>query len=144
MGLVAVGACFAGGLQPAFAGESQPVLSGQPQEGSGDSGAAQAAEKPAAVPGSAPGMMIHIDPKTGAFLKEPAPGSVPLLLTPELQNALSTSHQGLIAVPSRVPGGGVKLDLQGRFRSPMVGTVDADGNVKIQHLHEMPKPDDKK
>ena len=39
-------------------------------------------------------------------------------------------------VPSSVPGGGVKVDLQGRFQSPLVGTIDADGKVKMQHLDE--------
>jgi hypothetical protein len=144
MGLLALGTCFVAVPSPALSGESQPVLSGQGQNGSGESIAPPPAETPAAVPGSAPGMMIHVDPKTGAILKGPAPGSVPFQMSPELQNALSTSHQGLAEVPSPAPGGGVKVDLQGRFRSPLVGTVDADGNVKIQHLHEMPQSDEKK
>jgi len=88
-----------------------------------------------AAPQLAPGMMIHIDPKTGAILDAPAPGSVPMQMTPDLANALSTSHQGLVETPSPVPGGGVIVDLQGRFLSPLVGTIDADGNLKIQHLH---------
>ena len=105
---------------------------------------AEPAAASAAVPAVVSGMTIHIDPKTGAILKEPAPGSVPLQLTPQLRNALSTSHQGLVEEPSTVPGGGVKLDLQGRFQSPVIVTTDADGNVKIQHLHPTPEPTDKK
>jgi len=35
-----------------------------------------------------------------------------------------------------VPGGGVKVDLQGRFRSPLIATVGADGKLKTQHLGE--------
>jgi hypothetical protein len=89
-------------------------------------------------------MTIHIDPKTGALLKEPAPGTVPLQLTPQLQNALSTSHEGLVETPSSVPGGGVKLDLQGRFQSPLFVTIDADGKVKMQHLDATPESGDKK
>lgn len=84
---------------------------------------------------AAPGMTIHIDPQTGAILEGPAPGSVPFQMTPDLQNALSTSHQGLVEGPSSVPGGGVIVDLQGRFLSPLVGTIDSSGKLKIQHLH---------
>ena len=94
--------------------------------------------QPAAVSAGAPGMTIHVDPQTGAILKEPAPGTVPLQLSPQLSNALSTSDQGLVETPSPVVGGGVKLDLQGRFQNPLVVTIDADGKVKTQHLSETP------
>ncbi|MDE2180271.1 MAG: hypothetical protein KGJ40_05400 [candidate division NC10 bacterium] len=97
-----------------------------------------------AGPGGTSGMMIYIDPKTGAFLKEPAPGYEPLRLTPQLQNAFSTSDSGLVEVPSSVPGGGVLLDLQGRFQSPVVITIDANGKVKMQHLNETSETRDKK
>ena len=83
-------------------------------------------------------MTIHIDPQTGTILKEPAPGTVPLQLTPELQNRLSTSDTGLVEVPSAVPGKGVKIDLQGRFQNPLIVTIDANGQVKTQHLNEAP------
>ncbi len=89
------------------------------------------------------GMTVYIDPKTGAFLREPAPGFVPLQLNPQLQNALSTSHQGLVEVPASVPGGGIKLDLQGRFQSPLVVIIDANGKPSMQHLGEPPAVDDK-
>jgi hypothetical protein len=35
-----------------------------------------------------------------------------------------------------VPGGGVKLDLQGRFHSPLAATIGPDGKLKMQHLGE--------
>ena len=89
-------------------------------------------------------MMIYIDPQTGAILKEPAPGTVPLQLTPDLQKALSTSDQGLVEVLSSVPGGGVTVDLQGRFQSPLFVTIDANGKVKMQHLHATPESGEKK
>jgi len=130
--LLAAGTCFAVAAQPAFPGESQPAPSGQTQAGSATSVSPQTAEAP--VP--ATGMTIYIDPNTGAILKEPAPGTVPLQLTPQLQNALSTSDRGLVEVPGSVPGGGVKLDLQGRFQSPLFATIDANGKIRIQHLPE--------
>lgn len=111
--LVAVGA-FTLATPPVFSEESQPAL------------------------GSAAGMTIHVDPKTGALLAEPVPGSVLLQLTPQLRDALNTSHQGLAEVPSSVPGGGFKLDLQGRFQNPLIVTIDADGKLRIRHLHEAP------
>ena len=142
--LLGAAACFAVAARPAFAGEGQTGPSVQTQAGSGTSVPQPPAEKPAAVPGGAPGMMIYVDPKTGKFLKEPAPGHVPLELSPQLQNALSTSHEGLVEVPSSVPGGGIKLDLQGRFQSPLFGTIDADGKLKMQHLKETSESGDEK
>lgn len=84
--------------------------------------------------GGAAGMIVHIDPQTGAVLSAPAPGTVPLIMSTEQQNAFSTSHQGLVEVPAAVPGGGFKLDLQGRFQSPLFVTVQPDGESNIQHL----------
>jgi hypothetical protein len=89
-------------------------------------------------------MVIYIDPQTGAIRNTPTPGTVPVQLTPQLQNALSTSHQGLTESPNPVPGGGVKVDLQGRFQSPLVATIDANGKLKVQHLHEMPESGNQK
>jgi hypothetical protein len=136
-GLVGAAAGFAAAAQPAFAGEGRPASSGQAQTTAGANAPQQPAEQPAAVPESDAGMTVYIDPKTGAVLTEPAPDRTPLRLTPQERNALSTSHQGLVQVPSSVPGGGVKLDLQGRFQSPMIGTIGPDGKVRLQHL---PRP----
>src|SRR5712691_7100731 len=116
VGLLVVAGSFTVMAPPVFSGESQP----------------------AAVPKGAAGMTIHIDPQTGAILKEPAPGAVPLQLSPQLRNSLSTSHQGLVETPSAAAGGGVKLDLQGRFQNPLIVTIDADGKLKMQHLDETP------
>ena len=115
--LLGIAACFAVTTQPAFSEDAAP---------------------PAAA--SQGGMTVHIDPKTGAILKEPAPDSVPLQLSPREQNALSTSHEGLVEVPSGVPGGGFKLDLQGRFQSPLIATIGEDGKVRMQHLGEPAEP----
>jgi hypothetical protein len=80
------------------------------------------------------GMVIHVDPRTGDLLREPAPGSVPLQLGPQLSNALSTAHQGLVEVPSPVAGAGVTVDLQGRFQNPLIVTIDAAGTFRMHHL----------
>ena len=135
--LLGVAACLAVTVPPAFSEDAAPVPSGQTPAGSG----VNAPQPPTAA--SEGGMKIYIDPRTGALLKEPAPGSVPLQLSPREQNALSTSHEGLVEVPSTVPGGGVALDLQGRFQSPLIGTVDENGKVRMQHLGEPAEPDHK-
>ena len=135
--LLGVAACIAVTAQPAFSEEDPLVPSGQTQNGSGTSVPQPSAEKPAAVPEvAAGGLRVYIDPQTGAIRQTPFPGSAPLQLTPREQNALSTSHEGLVEVPSALPGGGVKLDLQGRFQSPLIATIDATGKVKMQHLGE--------
>lgn len=93
---------------------------------------------------AATGMTIHIDPQTGATVKTPTPGTVPLRLTPQEQQGLNTSDQGLVEVPGSQPGGGIKVDLQGRFQSPLVGTVDGSGKFRMQHLGDASKGSDKK
>ena len=143
MGLLAANAYLVVVAQPAFPCDSQPAHAEQTELGSPAS-ASQHDQKPAAVPGSASGMIIHIDPRTGAILRGPAPGAVPLQLSPGVQSALSTSHQGLVEVPSSFHGGGIKVDLQGRFRSPSFATIDSNGNVRILHLNEIPGSDDNK
>jgi hypothetical protein len=65
------------------------------------------------------GQWIHVDPQTGK--RVPAPPSAVLAGRPEF----STSHQGLVEKPA--PGGGMMIDLQGRFRSAATATVGADG-----------------
>jgi hypothetical protein len=129
--LLGVIACFAASAQSGLAEESKPSM-------------AAPARADVAPSKAAPGMNVYIDPQTGAFLSEPAPGAPPLELSPAERDALSTSHQGLVEVPSPVPGGGVKLDLQGRFQSPLMGTVGPDGNVTMQHQQLDVPPGDKK
>jgi hypothetical protein len=92
----------------------------------------------------APGMRAFVDPQTGGLVREPAPGTAPLELSPAESNAFSTSHQGLVEAPSTVPGGGFKLDLQGRFQSPLTATVGPDGKVTTQHQHADGPSGDKK
>jgi hypothetical protein len=102
-------------------------------------------QSPAGNPDPATGgMRVYVDPQTGAVRPEPAPGTVPLPLSPQEQNSFSTSHEGLVEVPSSVPGGGVKVDLQGRFQSPLIGTIGADGKVELQHLDSPHESGDKK
>jgi hypothetical protein len=131
------------GAGQAAIGEENPP---QPAESAraGPPGASLPPAEKAGPPAAAGGMMVHIDPRTGAIQRDPAPGTQPLQLSPQLRNAVSTSHQGLVEVPGAAPGGGVKVDLQGRFQSPLVMTIDPDGKARTQHLGEPPASGDRK
>lgn len=115
-------------VAPVLAGDSQPGVPAQTAAAASTQGRA--------------GMVIYIDPQTGALRRDPAPGTVPLQVTPQLQDALSTSDAGLVPVPSPVPGGGMMVDLQGRFQSPLIATIDANGTMRMQHLHTLPTSGD--
>lgn len=102
-----------------------------------------AAPPASAQVGAQPPLTVHVDPQTGRVLGAPAPGTQPLELSAEIQNALSTSHEGLNEVPGTEPGGGMKLDLQGRFQSPLLATTDAQGRTRIRHLQLPTGPSNK-
>lgn len=84
------------------------------------------------APQESPGMRAYIDPVTGEF-GVPPPGEAPSPEALAPGAAYSTSDEGLVETPSPVPGGGVMIDLQGRFRGPLTATLDADGKMKMQH-----------
>lgn len=113
----------------AFADEATPVA---PVEG--------AIAAPVVTDPGADGMVVYVDPRTGKLSSEPAPGSTPLVLPPETQSALSTSGEGLTQTPSPVPGGGIMIDLQGRFQSPLIATVDETGKLRVGHIEDMREP----
>jgi len=71
------------------------------------------------------GSWIHIDPTTGRRVAHPTARAA-IAADP----AFSTSHEGLIQEPA--PGGGMMLNLQGRFRSATTVTVGADGKPAVE------------
>jgi hypothetical protein len=100
-------------------------------------------EKTAHSPAGAANMRVYTNPNTGEIIQPPA--GAPAAETPEsLEKAFTTSSQGLVETPSPVPGGGVMIDLQGRFRSPLVATQGADGKVLIEHAPVVPDSSEKK
>jgi len=78
---------------------------------------------PATRPAAAPGMVIAIDPETGALVA-PTAEQVHQLTAAERTGLLRTA-EGLAEV--RYPDGSVKLDLQGRFMEFSVVQLDRDG-----------------
>ncbi len=81
-------------------------------------------------PRLAGGFRAHVDPLTGSLVTPP-PAALRLQLSPDLQQAFSTSADGLVEVA--LPNGGVMVRLDGRFMSATVATVGADGQVRIGH-----------
>ena len=84
-------------------------------------GAATAEDTPVVTAPPSASMRAHVDPNTGAIVTAPVGPSTPAQIPP----AASHSTEGLVEKPA--PGGGVMLDLQGRFLSPMTATVAPDG-----------------
>lgn len=78
------------------------------------------------------GRRVYVDPKTGRPSSVPPSGPPGLSRLPEVANPLSTSSDGLREVPVATPGGGVMVDLQGRFRNMVTATVRADGTVGLR------------
>ncbi|MGB5474024.1 MAG: hypothetical protein WBQ78_11160 [Gammaproteobacteria bacterium] len=80
------------------------------------------------APIAAQGLRVYRDPKTGQ-LGSPPPVQAPSVLTTAEQRMLNRSDQGLQS--RTLPGGGVAVNLQGRYRSMAVATVGADGQAAV-------------
>jgi hypothetical protein len=78
----------------------------------------------------APGMIIHIDPNTGEILSKPPATPLPA------DKSTAGTQKELREVPSPVPGGGVMIEIDDRFKTPLKATVEPDGKVTIRHQSE--------
>lgn len=93
-------------------------------------------------PHGADSMRAYRDPKTGEWVSPPT--GVSSAEASASADALSTSHTGLEVTPSPTPGGGMMIDLQGRFQSPVTATQDAEGKLSIQHQPQGAGADEEK
>ena len=84
-------------------------------------GVAIAEDAPGVAGPPSASMRVHIDPQTGAIV--PAPVGPPAAA--QMAPPASHSAAGLVEAPA--PGGGVMLDLQGRFLSSVTATAAPDG-----------------
>ena len=82
------------------------------------------------TPPRSAGLVLNIDPVTGAILEEPVSGATKLSIPASLAERWSTSDEGLIQQPNPSGGKGVYVNLQGRFENGMVGTIDANGTLQ--------------
>jgi hypothetical protein len=121
LGVLGALSCLPMAAQSALCAEDRSVVSAPARTGG------------ATIVAQAQGMIGSIDPSTGEIRQTPAPGPG-LVLSPQELNAASTSHEGLREVPSDRPGGGYRIDLQGRFQSPLMGSVDPAGRARIEHV----------
>ncbi len=87
--------------------------------------AAPAAEQ-ATQPVAADGLVVYLDPETGAPTAHPTADQVAAMQA-ALAAALDRSQEGLYDVV--LPDGTVMRDLQGRFESAVVVRVAADGSL---------------
>ncbi len=78
--------------------------------------------------GRAAGMMVHIDPATGAFLAEPPP---PQPGAPAPRSALPAPAADLPVVAGDTPAGGITINLGGRFQQVMTAEKRPDGSIAV-------------
>lgn len=112
---IGVGAAVLFSASPAFSADEQ---------------ARPAADEAAVI--EAPGYKVFKD-ATGKFVSAPPAGGAPLAMSAAEKNAASTSSDGLHEEP--VATGGYKVNLQGRFQSPMLAKIDGDGKLATYHPH---------
>ena len=108
--------------EKAVATSPSPEATGAPAKGHNDRTA----------PVTSGAQRAYIDPETGELTTPPA-GEVPEAAAETPAAALGASEEALEEKQSPVPGGGVMVDLKGRFHSPLSATIDKDGKTKIEH-----------
>jgi hypothetical protein len=86
--------------------------------------------------------VVHIDPTTGQIL--PKPPVVPPGHELQLFQTAPPSAPQALEVPSPTPGGGVMVNLNRQFHTPLVATVDQDGKIKFEHRASEPSSGDTK
>lgn len=86
--------------------------------------------------------MAFIDPKTGQLTSRP---STPIQNQAALQNQAARQAQANLPPVqyTTYADGTVGANLNGRFRTQLMVTVDCDGNIKTQHANELAPPTEK-
>jgi hypothetical protein len=92
---------------------------------------------------SAPGIIVHIDPRSGEFTSQPAEA----LPAQKGQQSVEKAREPALELHetlSPVPGGGVAIRLGESFFTPLTATIDADGKLRLEHVPTLPDSPDKK
>jgi hypothetical protein len=80
------------------------------------------------------GFKAYVDPVTGGRVTgEGVPRPDDAMPPLELDATHATSARGLREIVSPEPGGGVSVDLEGRFRIPLEATATPDARPSIRH-----------
>ncbi len=141
MSMLAFSLCVVG-AQTAIADELKQTSSEEAQAPSSTTVAEGHGGKTAGAPQGAAAQRAFVDPKTGKLGVPPAKPGPPTEAVPP-SAAFSTSDEGLVETLSPEPGGGVMVDLEGRFQSPLTITRDSDGNITIEHAPSVPASHEK-
>jgi len=80
------------------------------------------------APSSQAGLILNIDPTTGAIVEQPVAGATKLAVPAELASHMTTSDEGLIEKPNPSGGKGFYVNMEGRYQNAMVGSV-ANGKL---------------
>ncbi|MGI9506077.1 MAG: post-PEP-CTERM-1 domain-containing protein [Geminicoccaceae bacterium] len=96
-------------------------------------------DKKESTPGSK-GRMAVIDPETGKLIPHrPSDAKAAARYERSLARARARAGGGATSreapVAETLPGGGFKVDLNGRFDVPLVATLSKDGETRIRHQH---------
>jgi len=135
--MLAFNVSFAVAMEPAVSAELEQSRSAEMKASSSPAVVEGNDGKTAGTGEGATAIRVYRDPATGK-IGEPPAGAPPAEVPPPLRDALTTSSEGLVETTSPTPGGGVIVDLKGRFLTPLIVTRDADGKLSIQHLSEVP------
>lgn len=113
--------------------DGQAVSQPQKQAAPPPPEAAPAAPATAAVRPVA-ALRAEVDPNTGEFI---IPEEVRIHREDDfaIQSTITSSDAGLVETPSPVAGGGIEVDLKGRFQNPLLATIDSNGQPRITHTH---------
>jgi hypothetical protein len=74
----------------------------------------------------------NVDPETGEWVGPPEHDG-PVDAGPIEASDLSKSAEKMEEKSSPVPGGGMMIDLKGRFQSHISATIESNGKTKIEH-----------
>jgi len=90
-----------------------------------------------------PAVIVHIDPKTGRIVA-PSPAALSGEVAQPSVGTAQKSPAELRETLSPVPGGGVVIELDERFMTPLTATIDSEGKLHVEHQPTMSSSDENK
>jgi len=88
------------------------------------------------LPGKYESQKAIVDPETGRLIGAPEHDG-PAANEPKEPSTLISPAERMEEKPSPVPGGGMMIDLKGRFQRPLSATIEHRGKAEIErHAHD--------